>query len=393
MLGPFELMKWPQVFDPFTPHGLAAPANPDLPQPSVVQSHDLPAFDDNTIPWLPWTESFFKPWGGRDYAAVGVLRPDVQMRLVAAHRQAAALVLDVGDRMLPPEDSEGGRQGGYGLEGGSLRRGREDNIGNGGGQRTERKAHNRWGDDHAKKGSSRDGQARAQTFAAQLLLSASRANNILAEVPLSPFQVLQWYREAQRLLLELRAWIWYMTTVKTRIENPLFKASGVLPIRGVITENLAVVSTMHRVGVPVWFVRPANGLTSSTAVARAVSQTPCSVHFSQQSVMTHGDEFRRAPAWVDGPTLDACMEGIGNQVRKYSLSGRPLLRRTVAFADSDREADELRESDPTVPSAPPLWKDLRHTMMISTAGSSQNKNGGNGGVPGAWYPSPFLAAI
>ncbi|KAI0043377.1 hypothetical protein FA95DRAFT_1609448 [Auriscalpium vulgare] len=290
MLGPFELMKWPQVFDAMFPHALAAPANPKLIPSAFLPVEKFPKFEDKTIPWLEWDNKWFCTWlpGGK----AGIVHPDYSTKLEDATAEAALRIqASKALRSSVP----------------------------------------------AKRSADGAGADAAHTLAEQLLLNSQYVHDTLMRTPLSLPEVVQWFREGQRLLLELRALIIYMEVVKPRIDDPLFKADRVLPVRGVITEKMMLARTLHRVGVPVWLVRPAHTITHQTAVLQAVRMTPWSNFMSNKQFLVHGDSYQKAPAWIDAPSLDAAMEGLGHHIRKFSLSSRPLVRAKVAYGQEDAE--------------------------------------------------------
>ncbi|KAI0039288.1 hypothetical protein FA95DRAFT_1612691 [Auriscalpium vulgare] len=153
---------------------------------------------------------------------------------------------------------------------------------------------------------------------------------------MASFDVLQWFRESQRILLELRAWVTYMLVVKPRVENPRFNAVRCLPVRGIITEKVLLAETMFRVGVPVWLVREPYTISDSTTVLIPVRPTPVSKYLSNKLFMIEGNKYRRAPPWEDGLSLDAMMVGFSEQLFRFSLSSQPLVSAKVALGAEDR---------------------------------------------------------
>ncbi|KAI0037683.1 hypothetical protein FA95DRAFT_1613983 [Auriscalpium vulgare] len=321
MLGPFELMKWPQVFDSEYPHDCAAPANPDLPSPDMPNYTAMPQFEGLGVAWRAWDDFLFEQWSRTPRGAIGCLREPVVNRLRTAHSELAQRVLKIGAD-LPSQSKR--PAGGEGLNG-------------------------------------------AQAFAAQLLVRSKTVHDVLAETPMTPNEVLQWFRESQRLLLELQAWVIFMEVIKPRIEDPNFVTPLVLPVRGVITEKILLANTMFRVGVPVWLVREAHTIGEKTAVKSAVRVTLHTIHMSDKRFMIHGDNYRKAPAWIDAPTLDAAMQGIRDQLRRFSLSSRPLVRVKVAFAEEDRQEAVCLPKD---------WSELGELTSTSGAGPSSGARGG-----------------
>ncbi|KZS89614.1 hypothetical protein SISNIDRAFT_396653, partial [Sistotremastrum niveocremeum HHB9708] len=82
------------------------------------------------------------------------------------------------------------------------------------------------------------------------------------------------FREFQRAFLELCGLITYMSTYRPRITD----AQGVFPtdpgLMGCFTHVPQIVSTFHRVGIPVWFIRPYEHITPSLNCVEIVSLTP-----------------------------------------------------------------------------------------------------------------------
>ncbi|KAI0039284.1 hypothetical protein FA95DRAFT_1612688 [Auriscalpium vulgare] len=95
MLGPFELMKWPQVYDAMYPHSCAAPLNPALPLP-VCDDRDMPVhFKDTAVPWMQWSPKLLEEWSRTSSATIGCLAQDVKVRLQQAHSEVDEMVAKI----------------------------------------------------------------------------------------------------------------------------------------------------------------------------------------------------------------------------------------------------------------------------------------------------------
>lgn len=178
-------------------------------------------------------------------------------------------------------------------------------------------------------------------FVWKKMVSLWKAITRLRETPLSSFEALQWFREAQRVLLEVQAWVLYTDVVAPRLEDPGFDARHqVLPLRGVITGQLSVVEEMYRVGVPVWWIRPLHSLTDRTVIQKVVLPINWTSYFSCRTMMVHGKFKASAPRWMDGAAVDSIGEGLSTRVRKYGLLSRPQLCRSQPVWEFDEEAQE-----------------------------------------------------
>ncbi|OBZ78481.1 hypothetical protein A0H81_01593 [Grifola frondosa] len=301
MLGPFELWKWPQLYDESLPHGMASPANPD-----VLKCDDdqrvLPAFKDLQVAWWHFDSRDFVPCADIPGAAIGQLQSGVLSRLRDALAEVAEMVhnLDAKHNVDQPLDSE-----------------------------LVRNKH---------RGSSR--------YVWQLIGKLSSALARLEEIPMTTFDIAQWFREVQRLLLEARAWCIYTDVVVPRLADPLTShANNVLPLRGVFTGRLSVAERLFRCGIPVWWIRPAHTLTNRTTIMRVHPVLPPSVHFNMREEMKHGRHTMVAPSWLKSSTFDNVSESIADQLRPYSLSGRPTLRKVEAVWLEDSNVTGHHEQD------------------------------------------------
>lgn len=230
MMGPFELFKWPQAYDQLEPHGLAAPADSRLllrltGGQALGDVHGvLPTFADREAPWLACEP-------GRDFAValelpherVGMLSRAVVARLLAAVQDTVRVAEPVWRGKYGARDADSAEQARF-------RTGRRRGI-------------------------------------LERISSMCRAVNRLEEVPMSAFDVLMWFREAQRLILEVRGWIVYETVVAARLRDAeAAHATHPLPLRGVVTTRLTVVEELYHIGVPVWWIRPIHSLTTATII-------------------------------------------------------------------------------------------------------------------------------
>ncbi|KAI0039136.1 hypothetical protein FA95DRAFT_1612817 [Auriscalpium vulgare] len=294
MLGSFEHLKWPQVFDSMEPHTAVAPANPMLLQctrSKLAGPDPLPPLDfltrhpreristgikaplglgnwkDDAAPWFSFNEHDWRAETfGRD---LGRLDVSIITRLRDAAKEA---------------------NGAYSYHG--MSKGYND--------RTMAYA---------------DRQSAALTMA---------LNGLDRTLPLG--QAIQWFRECQRLLLDLRAWHDYMAIFKPRIETaPQAKPAPVTPVRGVITGSLNVLQTMYRVGIPVWWVRPINTLDRTTWIQAVVEPTPWKDVFAKRKTKKLGNFTVEAPAWKDGVAVDNAHAGFAQQLRRYQLSSKPVV--------------------------------------------------------------------
>ena len=135
------------------------------------------------------------------------------------------------------------------------------------------------------------------------------------------FELLMWFREFQRLLLDVRGWIIWFSDVRPRLLDPDFRQPfPILPIRGVFTSNVTVVSELFRVGVPVWYIRDRNSLTTSVFLNRVKTSIASLRCFSQTS-------GRSAPHFHEGPSAAIYSSTeLKAVLHKHSMLQRPLMR-------------------------------------------------------------------
>lgn len=229
MLGAFELFKWPQVYDQREPHSMAAPANVSfIKEASKLEAPKdirrvLPPFKDTDIPFLTIgpTEMLVTP--GLPHLQVAMLQPELLLRFRAATEDTVKLVDPVWKAKY-----------GHGVS------------------KTPEEEREHVGRRH---------------FILDRMAVMWRAFSKLEEVPMSPFNVISWTRELQRLLLEVRGWLIYEVVLAPRLRNPEIDGrSRPLPLRGVVTTLLNTVEDLYRIGVPVWWMREPGTLTNKTVI-------------------------------------------------------------------------------------------------------------------------------
>ncbi|OBZ77878.1 hypothetical protein A0H81_01585 [Grifola frondosa] len=269
MYGAFELFKWPQIYDERYPHGIGAPGNPDLFRNLHLVS--FPMEDDvGVLPVFADADAAWWHFTNHEFEVCADI-PGAQvgyLRPAAIERLRAAIT----EQLL-------------------------------------------------------DDRLRFILRQTQRLQSALVH---LVEIPMSTFDVAQWFREVQRLLLEVRGWLIYTDILAPRLVTPNFHdEEHVLPLRGVFTGRLTVAETLFRCGVPVWWVRPAYTLTTATVIMRIHAVIPPSVHFNLKQQMKHGKHSQQAPTWLQASTFDGLSESIGRQLSRISLSGRPMLHKVA----------------------------------------------------------------
>ncbi|EMD38690.1 hypothetical protein CERSUDRAFT_94227 [Gelatoporia subvermispora B] len=99
MLGQFELLKWPQVYDQLEPHLMAAPVHPGSRRryPDAYPPVDGPDtifsyFTDREVPWFIFQSKEWKTVIELAHEQVGFLTPDVTARFERAAMEAKPLI-------------------------------------------------------------------------------------------------------------------------------------------------------------------------------------------------------------------------------------------------------------------------------------------------------------
>ena len=308
MLGAFEHLKWPQVFDEREPHAIAVPGNPDLMLNVKIQEFPLldakeilPDFEDKDIPWLAIDSKDFDVALCLPQEDVGFLTYLMHARLHTAASEVIAWAITVADGMFGTVAQDVLEQ-------------------------------EQWAQ-------------RRKNIVLRDADMLRRALSRLQETPMSSFDVLMWFRECQRLILALRSWLIYTLLIRPRIDDPDFADYGnVLPLRGIFTRKESMVQTLFRCGVPVWWVRPLHTLTNHITIIRVHSPVRSAVSFSSQKVMVHGGRRLAAPSWLEANIHDNALEGFGDMLRRYSLTGKPTVQRAVAVLRADREGGDHSET-------------------------------------------------
>ena len=316
MLGLFEHLKWPQKYYREMPHAMAAPGNPDLLyyQPIEALQADgqdffaqdtqrvLPSFADAKAPWFHITEKDFVVLDELPYAQVGKLRPAVLTRLQEAWMEAMTLGLGLSRKV---------KDAAY----------------------------------------ERDEQSRVSftgfvDYLEAALVRMKYTYSKLHRGDLTTFHTLLWFREYQRLLLDVRAVIIYMDVIKPRLDNRSEDFSGdPLPIRGIITNNESMVRDLYRVGVPVWYVRGTESLTTDTYIHRACVCVPGGVSFSSKRGMRHGKHEQAAPVWSQAPNDDPMGGNVLFRLQKFSVTNHAIVGNVRNYdRDKVREFEEVKET-------------------------------------------------
>ncbi|KAI0063771.1 hypothetical protein BV25DRAFT_1914855 [Artomyces pyxidatus] len=305
MLGPFEHLKWPQPYDGCEPHALAAPANPDLiraewnaiPVEDTVFQRRLPVWEDDAAPWFSLDAE--KDWVAQEGVVdCGLVSRAVAKRLRAAAREVIARI----DAFQPA-------------------RGRW------------------WGEPERRIG-----------YTSQQITALNRALYTLKRNPMTLVNALQWFREAQRLILDLRAWMNYMGVVQADINRATQQGGGGVPprpMRGVFTGNITTLRQLHTAGVPVWWLRPLHSLTNRTKIRHVRQPVHWGLSFSTERTQVLGKTLVVAPKWLDGVTMDGCSYGLTRRLTRYSLTNRPLVRLPTAALPETGDVNEVPPVTPT----------------------------------------------
>ncbi|KAI0039941.1 hypothetical protein FA95DRAFT_1612178 [Auriscalpium vulgare] len=324
MLGPFEHLKWPQAFDVEEPHHIAAPINPfffrysdaltDCPEyPSRAAGNavrqdlprrPVPELDVWQDPEAPWTGFPHHHWRSDPFSSktLGQLSPSATSRLRAAYRDAVNILRTPITRL---------------------------------GEDTRYELPRRYIDDRQ--------------------LALARAICTL-EFVLPLQEALQWFREAQRLLLEIRAWYNFMAVIKPRIEayragkGPK-KPYPPLPLRGVFTARRATAETLYWVGVPVWWARHLYTFNSRTRIGFPVDPVPWQLAFSTSKQLMLGHTNVIAPDWTGSFVLDSTALGYSERLRRLSMfRGPPVRKPAPILPESIEEEEHPESSQPSVAS-------------------------------------------
>ncbi|KAI0050139.1 hypothetical protein FA95DRAFT_689567 [Auriscalpium vulgare] len=285
MYGPFEHLKWPQVWDALEPHVIAAPANPELRAGSKVLGEASVPWDlwrDEGAAWFHFTSNDWErdPWSIED---LGRLSYSVLERLRGATNEATHRALKCAEVTLAASD------------------------------------------------------VKARHYLTDQIDCLLRAVANTAR-PQRLGESLQWFREAQRYILAVRAWYIYMTVVKPALDQKLERRLAPFPA-----------------GVPVWWVRRLDTITRRTQVGFVRHPVPWTDFFAKSKRRMFGKTQVIAPSWIDSVTLDTASIGFVDRLKKFSITSKPFIRlpRPVLAADHEPEPDvdepEMRsQPDPPI---------------------------------------------
>ncbi|KAI0040023.1 hypothetical protein FA95DRAFT_1566773 [Auriscalpium vulgare] len=321
MLGPFEHMKWPQGLDAMEPHLMATPINPffykfsdaltDPPEDlrrhsrseaialrAEVPRRPVPELDvwaDADAPWFSFTpqEWTMDPFTTKD---LGHVSRDVVSRLRAASRDT--------ETVLSPH-----------IE--TLVAGNHNN--------------------------------QPRMYVSGQALALGRAISRL-DVDLPLVEGIRWFREAQRILLNLRSWYNYMVVLKPRIEaysvGNVQTPFPLLPVRGVFVGRRATVEMLLKVGIPVWWVRPMYSLNPRCQIGFCAESVPWTAALSSHKVQMICPTNVVAPPWIDAAFVETSTLGLTERLRQYSLLSRPVLRVSLPVATDALDNSEPEEGSP-----------------------------------------------
>lgn len=163
-------------------------------------------------------------------------------------------------------------------------------------------------------------------YQAERVRTLRSAYDHMRECPMSTFDMVMWYREYQRVLLELRAFINWKDVIAARVADIFFdRPHPVLPLRGVITSNITLVCDMFRCGVPVWWVRPRYTLTTDLVIERLKTQVEPGWIMSTSRIMNHYGMEKETALWIDAPHAQLSRARLHDRLRRFTLTNKPLL--------------------------------------------------------------------
>ncbi|KAH9916550.1 hypothetical protein B0H21DRAFT_827959 [Amylocystis lapponica] len=220
----------------------------------------------------------------------------------------------------------------------------------------------------------------------------------LCATPMSTFDIKMWFREFQRVLLELRAFVIYYHVVRRRLDDStLHQPWPVLPLRGVIRQDVFTVKALCQIGVPVWYIRPHFTLTSDTIIIRICTQIPAAGLFLTKTFMSHHGHVEETMQWLNTPQTQALRGNAQDKLCRFTQMShvvlQPLkvysLERVLQYMDNCRTTRESGVSQSHVLNEP-LVPSPADTLVMQQYGSGlvQDHLGSrNEPVVGALQPS------
>lgn len=295
MLGSLEYFKWPQEHDKKCSFAFAAPANPDLTHFKhqsffLVDTHNaMPQFADPNAAWFHIREKNFGTSAVFPTGQYGRLHDDILARLQGAVLEVVGLI----EKTLP-------------VVAGRLRK-----LGE----------------------SERQGAQERHELCRKLQTRMSQSFTKLYSGDMTTFETVLVFREFQRMLLALRAWVVYSNIFWPRLldRDSDFRHSP-LPVRGLFTEDWYIAREMYRIGVPVWYIRPVNSFTMWTVIVRSTPFISSRYSFSSTTVMRLGQFQLNAPAWLrEEEDNDPGVSSLIERLERMSVSNHALIAATYKY--------------------------------------------------------------
>ena len=98
--------------------------------------------------------------------------------------------------------------------------------------------------------------------------------------------------------------------------------------------------TMHRVGIPVWYVRHQGTIHECTRIGAIRPCVSASIAFDTSRFVAEGWNTIPTPTWLDAQLFDLSSESILRQYRILSHINKPTLRPTIAAIDAQFQTDD-----------------------------------------------------
>ena len=300
MLGRHEYFKWPQALYPQELHSIAAPANPallTLPQEMEKYGagpHTEPLtvppfkgrFRDMQLPWIDPGKQDFAITSQGSNGTLGTVSVDMSDRLNAVMKETESLALRLASRLVHKDTEDFVDLPLY------VRALRTDGY----------------------------------LFQRSRLGELQRCHHRLSYFPMKYYDLILWFREFQRLLLDVRGWIIWIADVRPRLVDPDFdQPFPILPVRGVFTSDAEVAQKLFRVGIPVWLVREMETFTTATWINKVKTVIEPGICFSSTP---HPDmvDFTNGPG-----TSFMSVKDVRRAMRRLSLLQHPMLRQASEY--------------------------------------------------------------
>lgn len=196
---------------------------------------------------------------------------------------------------------------------------------------------------------------------------------------LTTFETMLLFREFQRTLLGLRAYINYYVVIYPRLRDPDTDYSRrTLPIRGLFTDDPLTARSLYFAGVPTYYIRPIHTLNSETIILNPATCLSARMSFSCNREMRFGKHTMTAPSWRRTPKDLGSSSSLLERIECLSVANHALVAVAQRY-DAARASEvygsgpeETLDLDAVGPELPTVQADLAEEITMDQAMSAMS---------------------